>query len=444
MVKSGIQVASDAPTRKPGIPRWAKRYFVLADDGGGGMFTYFRRDSASAQKFAGNNGVGVEAGIMIHDAKRGRAVNRLSAAERAAIQTQTRVQASFKVTGQKETVGRGATKKETFGSRVRRLSSAHAASAASALNVELPGQLDSGDEGAPALGRVPITFRTLVTFGPKDQTELDIVDVDGNVLTVKANSEQDAERWHRALRAVASKDIARQALLREAAGSSAWGGFIYRPEDVRDWTTLISSVRSPKREGITAETLEATPAAHFVGHRDAVFSMNWSSDGRFLVSGGKATELLVHSIVDLDLSTDHKAGFTPELEPSHRLVRDRGWISTVRFSPDMRTIASGGLDQTVSVTGWLFGADEAIAIGAHRGLVHCIRWSPDKQGNHLLSASGDTTCALWDVEDRTLVSVFDAHSSDVLTLATNDGDSNLFLSGSSDCMTRSWDIRRFV
>ena len=430
----------EAPARRPGLQRWAKRYFVLADDGGGGMFAYFRRDGSGAQLFAGIGSVDVEAGIAIHDAKRGRNTNILTAAERAKIQTTSHAMPNFKTTGQ-------AVPAESFGKRMRRMSSTGASAAAQALNVELPQRLNARDIAAGPQGVMPITFRTLVTFGPKDAAEIDLVDADKNVLTIKATSEADAARWHRALRAVTGKDMARQALLREAVSSSAWGPFVHRPDLVRDWTTLIRSVRSPKREGITEDALDVIPRAKLVGNRDAVFAMDWSRDGRYLVSGGKASELVVHSLVDLGTSVKEggkatKDGSVPELPPNHRLVLERGWTSTVRFSPDMRLIASGGLDQTVSVTAWLFGADDREEIGAHRGLVHSIQWAPDNQGKQILSASGDTTCALWDVEELALVTVFDAHSSDVLTLATKNGDGNLFLSGSSDCMTRSWDIRR--
>ena len=42
---------------------------------------------------------------------------------------------------------------------------------------------------------------------------------------------------------------------------------------------------------------------------------------------------------------------------------------------------------------------------AHAGGIYGVSWSPD--GKQLLSASGDKTCKVWDVETRKVVRTFD-------------------------------------
>lgn len=59
---------------------------------------------------------------------------------------------------------------------------------------------------------------------------------------------------------------------------------------------------------------------------------------------------------------------------------------------------------------------------AHRNAVFDVEWMPG--ANKLLTASGDQTIALWDVEAEQIISVFRGHSSSVKTvrfLASNDG-----------------------
>ena len=42
---------------------------------------------------------------------------------------------------------------------------------------------------------------------------------------------------------------------------------------------------------------------------------------------------------------------------------------------------------------------------AHAGGIYGVSWSPD--GKQLLSASGDKTCKVWDIETRKVVRTFD-------------------------------------
>lgn len=79
----------------------------------------------------------------------------------------------------------------------------------------------------------------------------------------------------------------------------------------------------------------------------------------------------------------------------------------VRYSPDGNLFVSCGADMKVflfdGTEGELKGelVDSACKGNAHGGGVYALSWSPD--GRQLLTASGDKTCKIWDVENRSVV-----------------------------------------
>lgn len=81
------------------------------------------------------------------------------------------------------------------------------------------------------------------------------------------------------------------------------------------------------------------------------------------------------------------------------------FVQAVRYSPNGSHFASGGFDGKV----FIYDGATADLVGevgspAHKGGVYGVAWKPD--GKQLLTASGDKTCKLWDVETRSVVSEF--------------------------------------
>lgn len=80
-------------------------------------------------------------------------------------------------------------------------------------------------------------------------------------------------------------------------------------------------------------------------------------------------------------------------------------MQAVRYSPKGDLFASAGFDGKV----FLYDGSSSDLVGevgspAHGGGVYGVAWSPD--GKQLLTASGDKTAKLWDVETRQVVSEF--------------------------------------
>jgi len=104
-------------------------------------------------------------------------------------------------------------------------------------------------------------------------------------------------------------------------------------------------------------------------------------------------------------------------------------------------VASGGLDNICTVyklpTNPESRADADPLMG-HEGYLSSCRFIDESQ---ILSASGDSTCILWDVEKSVMKQKFLDHTADVMSIALSPTDTNLFVSASVDMTCRLWDIR---
>jgi WD40 repeat protein len=114
------------------------------------------------------------------------------------------------------------------------------------------------------------------------------------------------------------------------------------------------------------------------GHTDKVYSVAFSPDGKTLASGGD------EKIVRLwDVQKKKQVG----------VLQHPGWVCSVAFSPDGKLLASGSWDHTVRL--WDVGGQEQVAIlRGHTGGVQAVAFSPD--GKRLASGSGDGTVLLWE------------------------------------------------
>ncbi|KTG38653.1 hypothetical protein cypCar_00007446 [Cyprinus carpio] len=67
----------------------------------------------------------------------------------------------------------------------------------------------------------------------------------------------------------------------------------------------------------------------------------------------------------------------------------------------------------------------------------CCRFLDD---NQIVTSSGDTTCALWDIETGQQTTTFAGHTGDVMSLSLAP-DTRLFVSGACDASAKLWDVR---
>lgn len=79
-------------------------------------------------------------------------------------------------------------------------------------------------------------------------------------------------------------------------------------------------------------------------------------------------------------------------------------------------------------------------VGTHTSYMSCCAFPNSDQ--QILTGSGDSTCALWDVDSGQLLQSFHGHSSDVMSLDLAPNETgNTFVSGGCDKMVLIWDMR---
>ena len=86
-------------------------------------------------------------------------------------------------------------------------------------------------------------------------------------------------------------------------------------------------------------------------------------------------------------------------------------ISTLAWSPDGKTIASGSDDKTIWLWNFATGKPHSHPLIGHHHYIYSVAFSP--KGNILVSGSYDEAVILWDVRTRNILRTLPAHSDPV-------------------------------
>ncbi|NWR12187.1 GBB3 protein, partial [Paradoxornis webbianus] len=162
------------------------------------------------------------------------------------------------------------------------------------------------------------------------------------------------------------------------------------------------------------------------GHLAKIYALHWSTDSKLMVSASQDGKLIVW-----DTYTTNKV---------HAIPLRSSWVMTCAYAPSGNFVACGGLDNMCSIYS-LKSREGNVKVSrelsAHTGYLSCCRFLDD---NNIVTSSGDTTCALWDIETGQQKTVFIGHTGDCMSLAVSP-DFKLFISGACDATAKLWDVR---
>ncbi|WP_202921038.1 protein kinase domain-containing protein [Anatilimnocola aggregata] len=180
--------------------------------------------------------------------------------------------------------------------------------------------------------------------------------------------------------------------------------------------------------GVKEDTSAATPFVALTGHSAAVRSVQFSADGKMLVSAGNDNVVCLWDV------------------PDHKLVKKfRGHASRVaiaRFAPGGDRIASAGLDRFVKL--WRISQYEEMKIlggrvlHGHRDSILGAAFSPD--GNTVVTASRDKTASAWNAATGERLRTYDEGHQYLASAAWCFPDGKRVLTAAADNSSRIWDV----
>jgi WD40 repeat protein len=165
------------------------------------------------------------------------------------------------------------------------------------------------------------------------------------------------------------------------------------------------------------------------GHRFEVYSVAFSPDGKTLASGGGylGPDLKPGEIMLWDVDTG-------KLRES--LKKHAGGVWSVAFSPDGKTLASGSADKTIRLWDVATGRSMTTFTG-HTDWVRSVVFTPD--GKTLASAGNRDDITLWDTSTGRERATLKGHTSPLYCLAVSP-DGKLLASNAGDMTVRLWDL----
>jgi len=162
-------------------------------------------------------------------------------------------------------------------------------------------------------------------------------------------------------------------------------------------------------------------------HADVVRSVAWSTDGRWLATGG-FRELTVWKVADFSVAWTTRSNLL-------------GRITALRFSPHGGALLAA--DGAASEAGWVrvFASDSGrpiVAWKAHTDTIFDLAVSAD--GGVVATAGGDRLVKTWEILSQREVARFEGHVGAVLGVAFNPSGSELVSVG-ADKQLKLWDTR---
>ncbi len=113
-----------------------------------------------------------------------------------------------------------------------------------------------------------------------------------------------------------------------------------------------------------------------------------------------------------------------------------GFVFAVAYSPDSKTLATGGLDHLIRF--WRLSDGQALTTSDHQVGIEALAFSPN--GELLASAGHEGPIRIWRTSDGSLLETLEGHLDTVYQLSWSP-DGKMLASGGADKTVRLWDIK---
>lgn len=161
------------------------------------------------------------------------------------------------------------------------------------------------------------------------------------------------------------------------------------------------------------------------GHRDTVWGLCVTGDGRTIFSAGDDGLVRAWDPLTGTLTREIKSGHV-------------GRVRCLAVTPDGRRLVSGGHDRAVVIRDLHDSSHEIVRNALHRSIVTSVAVAPD--GHWMVTTSEDGTAIVWDLtHDRALWTTPEGHGSLHAVTIGRDGDT--FVTGGRDGVVRRWSLR---